>query len=59
MEAIIVDLIGSAKEKAELIKKELEGHYDDPNMINDAIYGSVVTGVKLALDELQKRNKLK
>lgn len=59
MDAIIVDLIDSAKHKAELIKKELEGHYDKPEVINDAIYGSVVTGVKLALDELQKRNKLK
>ena len=59
MDAIIVDLIDVSKQKADLIKKELAGHYDKPSVIDDAIYGAVVTGVKLALDELQKRDKIK
>lgn len=68
MDAIIVDLIDTAKLKSDLILAEVEKasspedrklKFYSREIVADAITGAVVTGVKLALDELHKRNKIK
>lgn len=68
MEAIVVDLISTARLKSDLILAEIEKastpedrklKFYSRDIVADAITGAVMTGVKLAIEELAKRNRLK